>query len=972
MAGERSLPVGAGVTKREAEVLDLLSQRLSNGAIAAKLVISERTVESHVSSLLRKLGGTNRRQLTELAGRNDKSEGANLPRRSSVRFIGRGPEVQSLVDSLAETQTQGFRVALVVGEPGVGKTRLTDEFARVAKDDKGATVLAARAFALGSTTAMATWVDALESHLRSLDAAQLRRLCGPWLRDVVALVPRISELVGGHPAELPSQRQAVETLGHVLRRLASSSPVLVVLDDAHLADGSSWNALERLARDLADSPVLVVLTARPPELNDVALARDVLARLGDEVVVQRVAVPPLEAAQVEELARALVGPDGVGDSLVDWIMARSWGNPLYAIGLLRALVDEGADLSAPSLHALPEGLSERIRSRLARLDRSAAALLELLAVFGRAATAAEIVWTSDLLLPDLIAPLEALIDAGLVIERDRHGRDLTYDVTHPMVSQAVYHGTTGVRRRVYHRSIAKHLRATGRLAESSSHLARGADLGDAEAVDALQSALQEAGRLGAYPEAHAILGALANVLPPRDERWLRAFDALSDEAQWILDHRGDVDAEPCIRAMQAMDALLAGGGDLVRRGIVKLRLASLYSYGIGDTERAASVAADALSLFEVSGDKARALLAKIELAAHHNVVGDLRGLENAAALLLDEAEEIGDPLLLMHVTGWLALGRSFSGEFAEANQLFRRSTQIATENDESFHRTWSQSIHATNLTMQGDVNGALALVRQVEQEGARLGESIFHECASIPHWAAGQFAESLKHVESAVNWHQGRLAKRRGFALPFGAMAAAELGDPDTAQRLLRIARSLYRDANFVVHRDLTVWAESVAAGLDGDLQTALQHAMRASDALLQVRCRAYAGPALAEVAEIAADVGDPDAFLAAMNAFERLAAQLDDAPFNRGLALLVKSCAPQIGDAERLTAAAAGADLFIELGYDSYAGRASCRMGVALANLGESGRSEDAFAQAERLFVQCGAVVRAARAAELSRSCLR
>ena len=69
--------------------------------------------------------------------------------------------------------------------------------------------------------------------------------------------------------------------------------------------------------------------------------------------------------------------------LVDWVEQRSRGNPLYAIGLLRALVEEQADLSAPVLRRLPEGLSERVTGRLRELDEAAQRTMELLAVLGR-------------------------------------------------------------------------------------------------------------------------------------------------------------------------------------------------------------------------------------------------------------------------------------------------------------------------------------------------------------------------------------------------------------------------------------------------------------------------------------------------------------------------------------------------------------------------------------------------------------
>ena len=64
---------GSEVTAREAEVLALLGRHLTNVQIAEALCISVRTVESHVSALLRKLGLPDRRSL---ARRHDAETGA--------------------------------------------------------------------------------------------------------------------------------------------------------------------------------------------------------------------------------------------------------------------------------------------------------------------------------------------------------------------------------------------------------------------------------------------------------------------------------------------------------------------------------------------------------------------------------------------------------------------------------------------------------------------------------------------------------------------------------------------------------------------------------------------------------------------------------------------------------------------------------------------------------------------------------
>jgi DNA-binding NarL/FixJ family response regulator len=52
-----------GLTRREAEVRELLAEGLSNAAIAERLVVSPRTVEHHVASVMSKLGASSRHDL---------------------------------------------------------------------------------------------------------------------------------------------------------------------------------------------------------------------------------------------------------------------------------------------------------------------------------------------------------------------------------------------------------------------------------------------------------------------------------------------------------------------------------------------------------------------------------------------------------------------------------------------------------------------------------------------------------------------------------------------------------------------------------------------------------------------------------------------------------------------------------------------------------------------------------------------
>src|SRR5581483_5389337 len=431
------------------------------------------------------------------------------PRRA--RLVGRAAELAALQAELELAAAGRLRAVLLAGDAGIGKTRLAAELA--ARCGAGATVLNARAYPLGATASLGLWVEALEGHLKTRPA-------------------------------------------HVLGGLAAGGPVVVVLDDVHLADGSSWEALGYLARHLAAARLLLVLAARPAELAGHTTATQTLLALEQEGYLRRLTVGPLGEDDVAELARAVTGRPDVGDALVTWLMERSRGTPLFAGGLLRALLDEGADLAHPALQVLPEDLTERVALRLRQLDSASRALLEMMAVVGSRVTLGELLSLSAEPLEAVADRLDGLVRLRLVTEFEQ-GRDLTYELGHPLIQDAVYQGIGGARRRALHRHVARALLAAGRPGPGAAHFVRSADAGDPEAVDALREALAQSEARELHRESLALLRALVDLLPAGDRRWLDVHAAMAPQAEWAIDHRVDVEIGVAAEAMRRIDQLLA-------------------------------------------------------------------------------------------------------------------------------------------------------------------------------------------------------------------------------------------------------------------------------------------------------------------------------------------------------------------------------------------------------------------------------
>jgi predicted ATPase len=252
-----------------------------------------------------------------------------------------------------------FRSVLLLADPGIGKTRLAREF--LARRRGRAITLSARAYPLGETASFGLWSEALEGHLRILGAEEVSQVCGGFLDDLAGIIRSVAAVRGSATEGEPPRLRLLEGLAVLIANLASRLPVVVFLDDAHLGDASSWEGLGYLARNVAGARVLVLAAARPAELSENDTANEVLLGPEQDALLERRELGPLDRDGLSDLAEAVL-KELPSQPLVEWLDNRSRGNPLFALGLLQALLDEGGDLSAPELRSFPEELAERVAS----------------------------------------------------------------------------------------------------------------------------------------------------------------------------------------------------------------------------------------------------------------------------------------------------------------------------------------------------------------------------------------------------------------------------------------------------------------------------------------------------------------------------------------------------------------------------------------------------------------------------------
>jgi DNA-binding CsgD family transcriptional regulator len=773
------------------------------------------------------------------------------------RFVGRGVERARLEADLAVAIRGKLRVVLLTGEPGVGKTRLVAEVTGAHRTDVA--VLSARGYPMGATASLGVWVEALDRHLRGLDAAKVQRVSAGVADELAALLPAVAAAVGTQGPTEPPRVRILAALAVLLERLADEIPVIVRLDDAHLADGSSWEALSYLAHNLSSARILVVVVARPVELGEHPAALEVLGALEQEGHLFRRTVAPLPVDAVAELAAAVLGVESAGGVLVEWLMQRTRGNPLFAIGLLTALVEEGADLSYPALRRLPESLTERIEGRLAGLGIADRAAIELLATVGYRAPLEELVALCGLPPDELAVVLERLVRLRLIDETE-DGVELTYELAHPLIAEATYASIGGARRQALHRHVARALVTAGRPGAAAAHFTRAAPVGDSEAVSTLIIAFHQAETRELTREAMAILEGLLHLLPGGDARWSDVFDAMRPQAPWIVDHRTDVGASTGIRAMQAIEQVLEARPDKVRLALVKFNLASFLAWGNGDLAAARRRIEDAIDLLEDAGQRMMALLAANELGYIAGLEGRLDEHERQARQTLDEADAAGEIFVVLQALCSLALALLWSGQLAESFPYLDRALAIARSEHYLYRVTYVLALLGFAESIATDAARARLRMEEAVAGNPAYRDTLLPDLWAACHWMSGELSEGASWAVELSGWlTSGAGSRRRSFGAVFAGLCLLELGRVDQAASLLGQASIPFGSSRWWLYGHLLAWAAAVLSWRTEPSPASIAELSAAADSIVAVGGSMLAPLVVADLAEAAADMSDAE-----------------------------------------------------------------------------------------------------------------
>ncbi len=757
-------------------------------------------------------------------------------------FVGRGDELRFLKDQVhATSRDQSARLVSIVGEPGIGKSRISWELVKyldgvteVFKWHQG------RSPAYGEGVTFWALAEMVRSRAGITDEDQpnaartkLRTAVAEFVGDeeeIEWLEPKLAGLLGLEDMAGVNRGELFSAIRTFFQRIASRDSVIMLFEDLHWADAGQLEFIEELVDLSPTSPILVVTLARPDLLDrrpGWGSGRGGFSSLH---------LGPLSSGEMGRLVRGVV-PAADGE-FVGSVVDRAGGVPLYAVEFLRALVDSGSLAPADDGFspvgeiadvALPDSLHAVVGSRLDRLSPEDRALLQDCAILGQAFTEEGLSVLTGASADDLRPRLRELSRRELVrLEHDPLSPERgQYQFVQGVIREVAYGRIAKADRVARHVQVAEYFESVAPVeaaAVVADHYLKAYEIEPDDALarrarSSLQAAAERAIGLGSYAQA-LVVSEQALRVPGSDEDRLAVWALASKAASATLQHERAVEL-----AREAVVWAEGHGSDSQRwMATHVLGLALIEADVPGEAFAVLSPAFDA----EKANDPQMALLGSVLANA---AMRDAKWQEAAdvAVPVMVAAERAGDMVTLLEAMTSRGTSLPQLGRFHEGVALLRESTRLAGD-------SWSGLRAQNNLLLYSSSDGYMP----VEEEGRsafELSRRVGHAALEmrLMTWVAvfdeysGSFDEAVAEIDS-VDTADGAYWEYSTASIRERILWRAS-GDPSHLAEARRLTEPLL-EAPEPQYRDWSRDFLSYAAWLEGDLAAASAYALGLEEVL--------------------------------------------------------------------------------------------------------------------------------------------
>jgi class 3 adenylate cyclase/tetratricopeptide (TPR) repeat protein len=619
--------------------------------------------------------------------------------RGLSRFVGRDAEVEQLRRALEQAGQGRGQVAAVVGEPGVGKSRLTFELTH-SHGVGGWLVLEAGASSHGKATSYLPLSTLLRSYLKlgerdtyedmrariSVRLAALGEGLWPSAHAFEALLGVPGENARWQGLEPRQRRQhTLEALRHLILRESQIQPLLLVLEDLHWIDAETQAWLDGLVDGLPAARLLLLVTYRPEYQHP----------WGNRTYYTQVRVDPLPREGAEDLLQALLGADAELASLRKLLIQRTDGNPFFLEESVRTLVETKAlvgERGAYRLaHALdnvqvPATVQAILASRIDRLPAAERQLLRSAAVIGKDVPFILLHAVAEEA-QDSVRGQLALLQSAEFLYETRLFPDSEYTFKHALTQEVAYGGLLTDRRRAIHARIVKAIERLqgdrlGEQVERLAHHALRAELWDKALLYARQAGAKAMARWALRDAGTHLEQALIATKHLSQSR-----EAIEQAIDVRLDLRNAIhplgEVERGMGLMREAEPLAERLGDETRMGRISLSL-SVSLWMMGHSDGAQDPVDRALAIAESTDDALLRHRASAQLGRLHHDRGDYRQAVATLSEALSALEVVGgSPMssivmeLRAATTTYLGWSLAELGQFAEATRQTEESLRLA-------------------------------------------------------------------------------------------------------------------------------------------------------------------------------------------------------------------------------------------------------------------------------------------------------
>jgi class 3 adenylate cyclase/tetratricopeptide (TPR) repeat protein len=683
-------------------------------------------------------------ELVDQAGSRDRVEAARARGRLS-RFVGREREQAALQAALERALEGDGQVVALVGEPGVGKSRLAHEFAERCAAE-GISVQRTRAVAHGREVPLLPILELIRTTLGVADtdeAATARRRIAESLEELDASfqedLPLVFDFLGVGDPERPApkidpdarQRQLLSLVRRFVHARSAVKTTVTVIEDLHWLDDSSRVFVAELVRASAGTHTLLILTYRPEYAAEILRGSHC----------EQLALRPLGKSAVAELLESLLGGDHSLDGLSDLIAERAVGNPFFCEELVAALEsghlvgERGAYRLERTLEeiVLPATVQATLAARIDRLRKREKDLLQMASVIGYEVSEPLLRAIAGLPDSELNDALQSLISAELLSERLGEA-GVEYAFKHPLTQEVAYRSQLSERRRYVHRKVAIAIEQLypEKLDELAALVAQHWEAGDDPLAAARWNA-RAAAWVGLSDISQALahwrkVGELAQTLPDSSET--TALSLLAHVRQLDYGWRLGITEKEAAAHYQAGRELAQRSGDPTNLLLITGFYASVRGLA-GHVEEYAELGQEVNRLSIEIGDPAlRMAMLSVPIFSRY-----LRGWLGEALALAEEGITLGaeDPALgggialvcpYAYCLMMKGLILCYRGHLEESASNFSRALQVAQEQGDLETQGWTHMFCVLLARYTGQTEAALAHATQAYEIAERIGSAL--------------------------------------------------------------------------------------------------------------------------------------------------------------------------------------------------------------------------------------------------------